>query len=63
MMFNNKIELADYLSWLIDTDTELQDDDGVKEAQCFIEPGENIFFISCADKKVYKITVEEHGKL
>jgi predicted nucleic acid-binding Zn-ribbon protein len=62
--FENNQEIADYLAWLLDTDTELEDENGEKAIQTHYDPGSNeLFIMDVLSRKSYKITVQEHGTI
>ena len=62
MLFKDEFSLADYLSWTIDTDAELEDDAGNTNVTTLVEPGSNVLFISDVVKS-FKVTIEEYGRV
>jgi len=62
MLFKDEFSLADYLSWTIDTDAELEDDAGNTNVTTLVEPGSNVLFISDGVKS-FKVTIEEYGRV
>lgn len=61
-VFESKEELTDYIGWLLDTDSELESDEGDALVTTHVDPGSNeLFIVDTLTRKSYKIVVTEHG--